>query len=323
MVAVMLIGIGATLWLWPHPHLTTQVGPKLPTVSAPPNPTATTQPTPVGATGAASRPMAAATSRPTSAPATNITAAAAATTRSAGRPHPVSTTAALPGRTAATDPALTAEPTHARPTPPPAAPTTPPPTVAVTVTAAEPPRAAATPAVITVPFASSNHPNGVQMAVIPHGPSSNGAVWIPGPEEGINNWTNDVSWLNTPGYATPFSTHGAVIIAGHINWQGTPGALSDLAEYGENDIGKTFTVTMTDGRIRTYRITQGFTIDKAQLAAESNQGPLHTTIFGQTGAYGPPEHPTEELRLISCGGQYDPAARSYNSNIIIIARPLR
>lgn len=190
------------------------------------------------------------------------------------------------------------------------------------VTAPEPPRAAATPTAITVPFASGNHPNGVQMAVIPHGPTSDGAVWIPGPDEGIPDWPNDVSWLNTPGYATPFSTHGAVIIAGHINWQGTPGALSDLAEYGENDIGKSLTVTMTDGRVRIYRIFQGFTIDKAQLAAESNQGPLHTAIFGQIGRYGPPEHPTEELRLISCGGQYDPATRSYNSNIIITARPL-
>ncbi len=318
MVAVMLIVIGTTLWIWPHPHLTTQVGPKLPTVSAPPNPIAKTQPTPVGATGA--------TSRPTSAPATNITAAAtaatAATTRSAGRPHPVSTTAALPDRTAATDPALTAELTPARSTLPPAAPTTPPPTVAVTVTAAEPPRAAATPVVITVPVASSNHPNGVQMAVIPHGPTNNGDIWIPGPEEGINDWANDVSWLNTPGYATPFSTHGAVIIAGHINWNGTSGALSDLSEYGAEDIGKYLTVTMTDGRTRTYRITAGFSVEKTQLAAEANQGPLHTAMFGQTNTYGPPGHPSEELRLISCGGQYDSATRSYNSNIIITARPV-
>lgn len=147
-------------------------------------------------------------------------------------------------------------------------------------------------------------------------------MWIPGPEEGIDQWANAVSWLNSPGFAAPYSTHGAVIIAGHINWKGTAGALSDLAEYGEDDIGKTLTVTMTDGRVRTYRITQGLSIDKAALSAESNQGPLHTAMFGQLGSYGPASQPTEELRLISCGGEYDPAARSYESNILVIARPV-
>jgi hypothetical protein len=192
----------------------------------------------------------------------------------------------------------------------------------VTIAAAKSQQPSAIPAIITVPFASSSHPDGVQITVLPHGPDANGDMWIPGPEVGINNWANDVSWLNTPGYAAPFSTHGAVIIAGHINWQGTPGALSDLAEYGKNDIGKIITVTMTDGRTRSYRITQGFSIDKAQLAAENNQGPLHVAIFGQTGTYGPPDRPTEELRLISCGGEYDADARSYDSNIIVIAKPV-
>ena len=157
---------------------------------------------------------------------------------------------------------------------------------------------------------------------MPHGPTPDGEMWIPGPEEGIDNWANAVSWLDAPGYAAPFSTHGAVIIAGHINWRGTAGALSDLAEYGENDIGKTITVTTTDGRVRAYRIVRGLAVDKAALAAESNQGPLHTAMFGQLGTYGSSAHPTEELRIISCGGEYDASARSYNSNIIIIARPV-
>lgn len=146
-------------------------------------------------------------------------------------------------------------------------------------------------------------------------------MWIPGPEEGVTDWVNTVSWLNTPGYAAPYSDHGAVILAGHINWKGTYGALSDLSEYGANDVGKTFDVSMTDGRNRTYRIVEGLTIDKNQLAAEGNQGPLHTAMFGQTGRYGPTGQPTEELRLISCGGEFDPATGSYTSNIIIIARP--
>jgi hypothetical protein len=180
----------------------------------------------------------------------------------------------------------------------------------------------AIPAMINIALPSSNHPDGVTMTVMPHGPAGNGEMWIPGPEEGIDNWANAVSWLNTEGFAAPYSTHGAVIIAGHINWKGTAGALSDLSEYGADDVGRTLTVTMTDGRVRAYRITRGLTINKAELAAESNQGPLHTAMFGQIESYGSPDHPTEELRLISCGGEFDATAASYESNVIVFARPI-
>ena len=283
-LAIILIGVGGTLWMWPTSTTATQVGPQLASLTPSPRPMSP-QPT-VDATPA---------------PTSGI---------GGGVP---STRVAQPHRRPRADPSSPAtQPTTASPAAE---------TVRVTVTAPEPPPSAAVPATITVPFTSSHHPDGVQITVLPHGPDSNGAVWIPGPEVGINNWSNKVSWLNSPGYAAPFSTHGAVIIAGHINWQGTAGALSDLSEYGHDDIGKNLTVIMTDGRTRTYRITRGFSIDKSQLAAEQPQGPLHTAIFGQTGTYGPPGRPTEELRLISCGGQYDPAARSYTSNIVVIAQP--
>lgn len=317
LVAVLLVVLGASLWFWPAPQRTAQVGPELPTISAAPQITATTQVTTVAQTTATNRRASSTATSPTA-----TTSNTSATTAFVSHPKAKPTATFPPDKSPATSSARMAQPTVSAFADPPSPGTPRPAVVAVPVTAAELSPAAATPATITVPFASSNHPNGVQMAVLPHGPTSDGAMWIPGPEEGITAWANDVSWLNTPGYATPFSTHGAVIIAGHINWQGTPGALSDLAEYGHDDIGKTLTVTMTDGRTRTYRIVQGFTIDKAQLAAEDNQGPLHTAIFGQIGRYGPAEHPTEELRLISCGGRYDPAARSYNSNIIITAQPL-
>lgn len=110
-----------------------------------------------------------------------------------------------------------------------------------------------------MPFPSSNHPSGVTITVMPHGITADGEMWIPGPEEGITDWVDAVSWLNTPGYAAPFSDHGGVILAGHINWKGVYGALSDLSEYGADDIGKIITVTMTDGRDRNYRIVQGLT----------------------------------------------------------------
>lgn len=289
-LAVILIVVGAALWLWPRSD-TTEVEPELATVSASVSPgTTSSTATSSSSSRAATRP---------STVATRTTSAAVAT-----RQDPARQTSSVASSAGSTE----------RPT-----------TTAVKTTTTpvqDPPAAPGVPALITVPFSSESHPDGVRITVIPHGPTADGAMWIPGPEEGIDDWSNSVSWLNSPGFASPFSTHGAVIIAGHINWRGTPGALSDLSEYGADDIGKTITVTMTDGRVRTYRITDGYSIEKAELAAEGNQGPLHTKMFGQIQAYGSAGHPTEELRLISCGGEYDADAHSYNSNIVVVAQPV-
>ncbi len=347
---VALVGIGATLWLWPRSDATVQVGPTLPTVSAPPTATPTTRSAPASTTASTATAVASRSTAATNAASTttalistsSTTGHRAGTARTVGsgpasaRTVPRRTRAgagspnvhAAPSRPFGVDPSGLLSPTTTadRPTSIASEDPTPPPNeqagATVVTIAAAAQQSAAVPAVITVPFASSNHPDGVRISVLPHGITGNGEMWIPGPEEGIADWVDAVSWLNTPGYAAPFSNHGAVILAGHINWKGVPGALSDLSEYGANDLGKTITVTMTDGRHRDYRIVQGLTVDKAQLAAESTQGPLHTAMFGQTGLYGAPDRPTEELRLISCGGQFDPAAGSYNSNIVVIARPI-
>jgi len=340
-VAVILIGVGATLWLWPEPDTTAQVGPKLATISAPPTANRPIQSTAATATKSGGRrtPVSAAilsghktvTSpsavRPTARVNVSTTSrhpaprtAEALTLKSITLVAPV-TAPSLWNLDLTTGSGTTTASSTADPPSNPVPETTPEPAPAAD-TGRGPEGGPAIPATINIPFPSSNHPDGVTMTVMPHGPAGNGEMWIPGPEEGIDNWADAVSWLDTEGFAAPYSTHGAVIIAGHINWKGTAGALSDLAEYGADDIGRTLTVTMTDGRVRAYRITRGLTINKADLAAESNQGPLHTTMFGQIERYGSPDHPTEELRLISCGGEFDAAAASYESNVIIFARPI-
>ncbi len=329
-VAVILVGVGTTLWLWPKPAVTAQAGPELAVASIaaiPPGSIRTTATPVTSPTGR--RDAVSSTSRPGPSPRRST---AGTSTTSGADPQIVRTTGgsraarskrpvtppAEPRSGGQVEPAVTSA-TANPPAPPVPAPTSDP---AGGPAGGTGQGRSAVPATIDIPFPSSNHPDGVAMTVMPHGPAADGEVWIPGPEEGIDNWAHAVSWLNSDGFAAPFSTHGAVIIAGHINWKGTAGALSDLSEYGRDDIGKTLTVTMTDGRVRTYRISQSLTIDKAQLAAESNQGPLHTAMFGQIQTYGPPGYPTEELRLISCGGEYDAAAASYNSNIIIFAQPI-
>ncbi len=340
--AVIMVGVGATLWLWPKPTVTDQAGPELATVSIaaiPPGSIRSTAAPVTIPTGSRDPISSARRSGPSPGP-----SRAGASATSGADPRVARTTVG----SRATRSALTVKPTAKQPSGGQVEPTTTSATPATsdTFAASDPPAPpvptptsnpaagparvpdgtpqgpSAVPATIDIPFSSTNHPDGVTMTVMPHGPAANGEVWIPGPEEGIDNWARAVSWLNSEGFAAPFSTHGAVIIAGHINWKGTAGALSDLSEYGRDDIGKTLTVTMTDGRVRTYRTVESLTIDKAQLAAESNQGRLHTAMFGQIQTYGQPGRPTEELRLISCGGEYDAAAASYNSNVIIFARPI-
>ena len=314
MVAAVLVGIGATLWYWPQQDVAVQVGPRLPVLSASPAAPGSRELSRTSITAPAHRSAAAVSGTAASRAAGALVPRAGVQTVSSTGP---SNDIGPSGDTARSSAAGTS-PSVERVAAAPIRSATAPVRTSKTAAAAAP----AIPRFITVPFASESHPDGVRMTVIPHGPTAGGEMWIPGPEEGIDQWANAVSWLNSPGFAGPYSTHGAVIIAGHINWKGTAGALSDLAEYGEDDVGKTLAVTMTDGRVRIYRITRGLSIDKAALSAESNQGPLHTAMFGQLGSYGTASQPTEELRLISCGGEYDPAARSYESNILVIARPV-
>ncbi len=289
----LLVG-GLVLLLRPAAQAVTQVGPQLATVSVPPD--------------AASSQTVASTSVPESSSRSSQSTTATPSSVVAAAPAPTSTA------TIQTTSAIKTVPTSQLK---PAAPPT------VTVTVGAPVEKPGIPATIHIPFSTSNHQGGTDMKVFPHGiDPTTGDMWIPGPNEGLGNWANDVSWLNSPGYAGGFSTRGAMIIAGHINDDHIVGALSDLAEYYTNHKGQTFTVTMTDGRVRTYQVVDGKQINKTALAAEANNGPLHTYMFGQGGHGGTTTNPTEQLRFISCGGDYDPTTKNYLYNIVVIADPV-
>ena len=73
-----------------------------------------------------------------------------------------------------------------------------------------------------------------------------------------------------------------------INGRLVTGALSDLAVYAKNAIGKTFTVRMRDSRVFTYRIVAGREYNKEQLAGSAS---LRKTLYDQSNAYGPPQQP--------------------------------
>lgn len=103
------------------------------------------------------------------------------------------------------------------------------------------------------------------------------------------------------------------------SYNGEEGAYSDLAEYLNSDIGKTFTVTCQSGRVLTYRISGGLLANKDELAADWRLPgqPLHHKLFDQQAVYGTPGEPSERFLLMSCGGVLDQATHSYESNIFV------
>ncbi len=93
---------------------------------------------------------------------------------------------------------------------------------------------------------------------------------------------------------------GPAVMAGHVDWAGEPGVFYDLRELEPAD---RITVARADGSSVVFAVTsvQQFAKDEFPTAA----------------VYGDLDHPG--LRLITCGGSFDPAERSYSDNIVVFA----
>jgi hypothetical protein len=170
------------------------------------------------------------------------------------------------------------------------------------------------PVSVTIPFASSNHPQGVHATVQSHHLNSDQTLFVPADPE-VLSWARDD--------AKPGSDRGTAIITGHINYvidgQLVHGALSDLAEYAHEAIGRKFTVRTADGRTLSYRIVAGREYTKAQLARDPH---LRTELYDQSKVYGPVAHPSGRLLLVSCGGDFDPNSGEYEDNVFLYALPV-
>ncbi|SDP56461.1 Sortase family protein [Klenkia soli] len=108
-----------------------------------------------------------------------------------------------------------------------------------------------------------------------------------------------VGWWT--GSAVPGSTHGTVVVDGHVNFDGVTGALAVLPDMSPGDHVElrsgTAVIGYTVQSVRTYRKDDGLPAD------------LFTTD-------GPPR-----LALITCGGRYDPERHGYEDNVVAIAVP--
>jgi sortase (surface protein transpeptidase) len=93
---------------------------------------------------------------------------------------------------------------------------------------------------------------------------------------------------------------GPAIIAGHVDWGGQPGVFFDLRELSTGD---EIAITRDDGSTARFRVTH-----VEQFAKDA---------FPTQAVYGNLDH--AGLRLITCGGSFDPQMRSYNDNLVVFA----
>jgi hypothetical protein len=96
--------------------------------------------------------------------------------------------------------------------------------------------------------------------------------------------------------------NGSAVLAGHVDYDGQPGVFFRLDDLRDGD---TITVAFEGAGPRTFTVVDGASIAKTALPIDR--------LFRRTGR--------PVLTLITCGGEFDPARRSYRSNVVVRAVP--
>lgn len=110
---------------------------------------------------------------------------------------------------------------------------------------------------------------------------------------------DQAAWYD--GSATPGEI-GPSVIEGHVTRQGS--VPSVFFELGALEPGDTVEVTRADGSVAVFEVYALDSFPKDDFP--------RVTVYGNT------EGP--ELRLITCGGEYDPEGRRHLDNIVVFAR---
>jgi sortase (surface protein transpeptidase) len=93
---------------------------------------------------------------------------------------------------------------------------------------------------------------------------------------------------------------GPAIIAGHVDWAGSPGVFFSLRELAQ---GAEILVERADGSTALFRVRSIHQFPKEAFPTDA--------------VYADIDH--AGLRLITCGGSYDSRARSYSDNVVVFA----
>ncbi|NGN67088.1 class F sortase [Streptomyces sp. A7024] len=135
---------------------------------------------------------------------------------------------------------------------------------------------------------------GVQAVVSKRGLDKSGAVDPP-----PFGSANEVGWYQ--GGATPGAA-GAAIMVGHVDTRSKPAVF-----YRLHDIrpGEKIRVNRADGTAAVFTVERVETFDKESFNADR--------------VYGPHKKGRAELRLITCGGEYQPLEKAYTGNLVVSA----
>ena len=155
---------------------------------------------------------------------------------------------------------------------------------------AQAPAPAPTPALAALPVSLTIPAIGVQTSLIHLGLASNGTLQVP-------SSTTVAGWYT--GSPRPGDV-GAAVIAGHVDSQAGPAVFFQLRQLHPGD---SVYVKRADGSVAVFDVTNVKQYLKAQFPTEAVYGPV----------------PDSELRLITCGGTFDPATGHYLSNVIVDA----
>jgi LPXTG-site transpeptidase (sortase) family protein len=143
---------------------------------------------------------------------------------------------------------------------------------------------------IPLPVALTIPAIGVQTSLIDLGLTAAGALQVP-PSTAVAGW---YTGSPRPGGIGP------TVIAGHIDSHVGPGVFFHLAQLRPGDH---VYVRRSDGTLAVFRVTavQSYAKDHFPTLA----------VYGAT--------PDAELRLITCGGTFDPQLGSYLNNTVVYA----
>ncbi|MFW6693518.1 class F sortase [Streptomyces sp. MAR4 CNX-425] len=148
------------------------------------------------------------------------------------------------------------------------------------------PDADAVPAGVAVPSV------GVAGPVVGRGLDEDGAVAAPP----FGN-ANEIGWYR--GGARPGAA-GVAVFVGHVDTRAKPAVFYRL---GDVRPGEEVTVTRADGR------TAVFTVERVETVAKDD--------FDAQRVYGQHKRGRAEIRLLTCGGAYEPGERTYTGNVVV------
>jgi sortase (surface protein transpeptidase) len=133
---------------------------------------------------------------------------------------------------------------------------------------------------------------GVEGPVVGRGLDGDGAVAAPP----FGN-ADEIGWYR--GGAKPGAA-GVAVFVGHMDTRAKPAVFYRL---GDVRPGEEVTVTRADGR------TAVFTVERVETVAKDD--------FDAQRVYGQHKRGRAEIRLLTCGGAYEPAERAYTGNLVV------